>query len=93
MREPPATYSSLITPGNERCFDPLRSRRIGEAKKPGPLDMFADIDEALEAEEWLPPLDESSDDEDPMLPPDDEEEDDTDDDTNGFVFEYRGPRN
>ena len=54
--------------------------------------MFDEIDEALEAEEMLPRLDESSDDEGPMPPPDSEGGDDTDSDTSGFLYEYRGPR-
>ena len=41
---------------------------VGEAAVPGPADLFSEIDAAIEYEEQLPALDESSDDE-PMPPP------------------------
>ena len=46
---------------------------MGEAAVPGPADLFSEIDAAIEYEEQLPALDESSDDE-PMPPPDADED-------------------
>ena len=66
---------------------------VGQAAVPGPFEPFQELDDAIEYNEMLPPLEESSDDEGPFEPPESENEDLHEVNKNTeYVFEYRGPK-